>query len=136
MSAVTTAPLFLIIVAGWLLRKDRVFGRGHGRAPPSVAPENSIQYGRVRGIRMSEVHFGRFFCALAFGRINLVDQTIVAITPVSSKGQLGAWAGEQWRHYRSVGIVLIHGRQSKQAFHGVHHVDGGVEAAVDERMGG
>ena len=85
---------------------------------------------------MSEVHSGRFFRALAFGRIDLVDQTIVPITPVRGKGRLGSWAGEQRRHYRSVGIVLIHGRQSKQAFHGVHHVDGGVEAAVDERMGG
>ena len=51
-------------------------------------------------------------------------------------GGLVALPGEHRPHGRSVGIILVHGRQAEQHFHGVDHVYRGVEAVVDVGLSG
>lgn len=110
-----------------------MFRRRHWRSSLTVSPKNCVEYHWIYGIRASEIHSRGFFCTLAFGRVGLVDQTVIAITPIRFVCRLIAEARKQRGHNRSIGVVLIHGRQIEQRFDSVNHVDRGVEAMIHKR---
>src|SRR5207247_11104412 len=99
---------------------------GHGKTPFSITPENAIKESRIGSVRPGEIHSGRFLRPLTPWGIHLVDETEVAIAPISGEGRLVAWAGDERSHKRSVAGILIHGRQGQHSLHDVHSFYGGV----------
>lgn len=115
-------------------RKNLVHGSGHGEISLAVPPQDLVQLSAIGGVGVSEIHAGGLGRAALAGGIGAIDEAVRAIAVVGGKCRLRAGAGEQGRHQGGAGIVVIHGRQADERFHGVDHVDGGIEAMIDRGL--
>src|SRR5438445_454449 len=70
---------------------------GHGKTSFSITPENAIKKSRIGSIRPGEIHSGRFLRPLTPWGIHLVDETVVAIAPISGERRPGAACPERCR---------------------------------------
>ena len=123
-----------VVIRLGFIGKHFVLRGWHGLISLAIAPQDCIKHGGVRCVRMGKVHLGGFASALPLCRIHLVDQIVIAISPVGREWRLIACTRKQRRHQRSITVVLIHRRQTQQGFYGVDQVHGGVEMVVHERV--
>src|SRR5580704_12106037 len=71
-----------------LVAKHCVLGCRHWLIAFAIAPQDCIELRRIGRIGMGKIHLRGFARTLTLGRIYLIDQTVLAIAPVSCKGCL------------------------------------------------